>query len=133
MMRRGSAGEATIAAAPYARELERVEAGQGLWVHALADVTWPVACAGQATATIPLAAGWNLVGYPFAAGQEIGAAVAPLGEHLKAVYAYETADVAQPWRSYTPGWPANALTALQPGKGYWVQVDEACSWSLQAP
>jgi len=119
-------------AAPFASELERVAPGQGLWVHALADVTWPVRCVGQSAATIPLAAGWNLVGYPFAAAQGMAAMVAPLGERLQSIYAYDATDAADPWRTYTPGWPVSTLTSLQPGKGYWVQVDQACSWTLQA-
>jgi hypothetical protein len=119
-------------AVSYACEMERVEAGQGLWMHALADVAWPVSCEAPSAATISLVAGWNLVGYPLAAAQEIGEAVAPLGERLKAVYAYEAADATQPWRIYTPGGLANTLMTLQPGKGYWVQVDGACSWTLQA-
>ena len=121
------------AAVPYAQELERVEAGQGVWVHALADVTWQVACKGQVTSTISLAPGWNLVGYPFAVGQDIAAATAGLGAHLQAVYAYDATAAAQPWRIYVPGGPAMTLASLQPGEGYWMQVDEACSWSLQTP
>ena len=38
----------------------------------------------------------------------------PSASHLKAVYAYDAADAAQPWRIYTPGCPGTTLTTLQP-------------------
>ena len=67
-------------------------------------------------------------------GQELAAAAAPLGERLLMAYGYDGAGGATPWSAFVPALPsASALTHLEPGRGYWVKVSEACSWTLQIP
>jgi len=115
---------------PYAQQLAEIQPGQGLWVSALVSATWRTNCVPQTVINIPLAAGWNLIGYPLDESLNIAAAVEPLGTRLVSIYSYE-ASASQPWLLYTPGSPqANSLTQLTPGKGYWVQVTEPITWTL---
>jgi hypothetical protein len=119
---------------PYGQQLSEVSAWQGLWVHTPATTTWQVRCIPQTEVTIPLRAGWNLVGYPLEGARSVSQAVATLGGRLRSVFGYDAADLAQPWRSYLPDVPppVNSLAVLSPGKGYWIEVTEACAWPLRA-
>lgn len=117
---------------PYGQRLSEVQPAQGFWVRTLAPVSWEITCAPQISVTIPLQAGWNLVSYSLSTPQTVIQAVAPLGARLEALYGYDASDPTSPWRSYLPGVPPeqNTLSLLVPGKGYWIEVDQACSWTL---
>ena len=119
---------------PYAQGLSEIASWQGLWIHATTTTTWQVRCFPQTRATIPLWPGWNLIGYPLQAIQNISEAVASLGARCRGIYSYDALDQVQPWRSYSPEvpLPLNSLLLLRPTKGYWVEVTEACNWTLQA-
>ena len=119
---------------PYAQRLSAIASWQGLWVHTTTTTTWQVRCVPQAQVTIPLRRGWNLIGYPLQTVQDISEAVAPLGARYRIIYTYDALDHTQPWRSYSPEvpQPLNSLSLLMPAKGYWIEVTEACNWTMQA-
>jgi hypothetical protein len=119
--------------APYASKLTEIRAGQGLWVYASAATSWRVGCVAQASATLPLRAGWNLVGVPFSAARDTGAAVAPLGDAFEGLFGYIPGG--DPiWEVYGPAGAATsgAPATLDPGKGYWVSVTRDIDWTLPA-
>jgi hypothetical protein len=105
--------------------------GQGVWVHMAGATPWEMSVQPLTTLTMELHQGWNLVGYSLLVGQDLAAAAAPLGERLLLVYGH---DGTNPWSTFLPAMSsASTLTRLEPGRGYWVKVSEACNWTLQSP
>ncbi|MEM7028676.1 MAG: FG-GAP-like repeat-containing protein [Chloroflexota bacterium] len=89
---------------------------------------------------IPLyQSGWNLVSYPVQETRPVTEALASLGENYLSVYGLSTSDESDPWKVYAqkdsqdapvPDW-VNDLTTLEFGQGYWINVTEAMTLSLQ--
>ncbi|MFH1085149.1 MAG: hypothetical protein V1772_05255, partial [Chloroflexota bacterium] len=119
---------------PAAGEIQTIQPWQALWVHATEDVAWDIACTSLAQVTIPLQRGWNLVGLPLNGSVEIVQAVGGLGGRLQSVMTYDGATPAAPWRTYSPGALAGeaTLTRFEMGRGYWVRMSEAATWSVAA-
>ena len=119
---------------PWAGELTDIDLNQGIWIRVLADTTWQIRCIPQVAASIPLQGGWNLVGYPLGTPQDISTAIESLGDRIVSLYAYDATDEGQPWRTFHPDIPPdlNTLSTLEPAKGYWIEVTEACNWGLQS-
>jgi hypothetical protein len=72
---------------------------------------------------------WNLIGYPSAAAVALPDALAGIAGKYDLVYAYDAADTADQWKKFVPNAPpfVNDLTALGPGKGYWIRMTEAAT------
>lgn len=76
---------------------------------------------GQAPAGIALKAGWNLIGYPFAASQDISAALSSIWDNVQVVKDADT--------FLNKSYPVqfNLLTKAEQYKGYLVKVDKDCT------
>ena len=108
--------------------------GQGVWIHVNGAPTWQMRTTPLSTLTLHLQPGWNLIGYSLAEGQDLAAATAPLGDRLLQVNDYGGEHEASPWSVFLPEMPeTSTLTRLEPGRGYWVKVSEACTWTLHSP
>lgn len=102
----------------YAKaNISRLEAGRGYWVYS------DTSCGFKVTGTpymrqdfsASLSSGWNLIGAP----SEYGVAFLP----LKGTCTVKSG----PWY-YDPALKDyRRVTKLEPGKGYWLKVDSACS------
>ncbi len=106
---------------------------QGFWIHATQPATLNVTgCPAESQSTVLLKAGWNMVGFPAGSARDIATALAPIAGKYTLVFAYDPARPDNPWRKYNPAAPsfANDLTLLEPGKGYWLKVSEACAWTI---
>ena len=117
----------------YANDLTAMDETGGFWISAAAATTLPVAGTVPDTTSIPLCAGWNMVGYPALTAQSPADALASLaGGGCVTVYAYDPADAADPWKTYGSCTPAyvDDLTQMEPGRGYWIYVEQASTWSL---
>jgi hypothetical protein len=75
--------------------------------------------------------GWNLIAYPSGQARSVTDALTSISGLYTMVYSYE-AGAADPWRRYGPNVPAyfNSLAECTSGRGYWVEVDQDCTFSL---
>ena len=120
---------------PYANTLQQVDETMGLWVSVTDSVTLKVMGTRFSGTSIPLYAGWNMVGYPVTGPKTISDALASIGGKLTMVRWYDTtSDPDDPWKHYDPSAPSwsNDLVDMQPGRGYWVEVSEDCVWGVDA-
>jgi hypothetical protein len=113
-------------APPLANDLTSIDVRTGLWIQANADVTWTVTGTAPTDLTVPLCKGQNLIGYPSLAPVSLPDALASIAGKYSRVYRYDSADSADPWKTFNPSAPAptNDLIALGPGKGYWLDMTE---------
>ena len=113
-------------APPMANDLTSIDIRAGLWIQTNADVTWTVTGTAPTTLTVPLCKGQNLIGYPSHAPVSLPDALASIADKYSKAYGYDAADSADPWKTFVPGAPvpANDLTDLGPGKGYWLDMIE---------
>ncbi|MFN8494293.1 MAG: PKD domain-containing protein [Caldilineaceae bacterium] len=118
------------AAPPFANDLTTLDLTLGLWVRMTTTATLSVTGLVPMSTSIPLCNGWNLVGYPAQQARPVGEALTPLNGCYSMVYGYVAADLADVWKKYDPSAPpfANDLTALNPGRGYWIKANQACTW-----
>lgn len=121
----------------HSHDLLTVEPGRGYWVQV--DGPAVITVTGVAwEGPLELAPGWNLVGIP---GVEVG----ETGQSLESVFREQLANVRQVWEwDATPsrqryvGYDITArpvlrdLTALRPGKAYWIQSSGAGRLDLSA-
>jgi hypothetical protein len=117
---------------PGANTLTAVDERMGLWMHMRAAATLTVSGQRPATTQIPLYVGWNMVGFPAAEPSEPAVAIAAIAEKVSTILGYDSESSGNPWKRYRPAAPdfANDLGALEPGRGYWMLVAEACTWEL---
>lgn len=120
------------AAPAGANDLTRLVAGQGFWLHVERDTTWTVTGTVPSTISATLTVGWNLVGYAGKTWEPLTRTLASLVGACDLVGGYEAAENAHPWRWYDPAAPAilNSLSAMEPGKGYWVHVTQERVWHV---
>jgi hypothetical protein len=119
-------------APPVTNDLTALDRSMGLWLHATAAVTLTLPGAAPAGMSIPLKAGWNLVGYPCQTTQSVGTALASLGAQCDMAYTYDARNPTNPWKTYNASAPSalNTLTAFEPGRGYWLHVLRDCTWTV---
>lgn len=109
-------------------DLSSLTERQGFWVRMTSAATLVVDEDPPSTTSIPLAAGWNLIGYPASASRPVADALASIAGRYTLMYTY-LGSGAEPWRRYDPTAPpyVNTLTTLDPGRGVWIRVAEACT------
>ena len=112
--------------------LQRFALEQGYWIEMSEDASVIVRGVERLGGTIPLRAGWNLIGYPSLTSQEIESALRTIAAQVEQVWHYDPRDVADPWKRYSPSQPAwaNDLTRLAPGEGYWIRTTEDCELTI---
>jgi hypothetical protein len=122
-------------APPNASDLSTISVTRGLWIKATADATWIITGTALTQVNIPLCAGQNLIGYPSIGATALPDALAGIAGKYNRVYAFDSADTADPWKLFDPQAPAfvNDLTALSPTKGYWIEMKESSTLMVGAP
>jgi len=115
--------------APFAHDFDRIEPGQGIWIHAIEDIDWAIYCTPLDTIDIPLHVGWNLVGMSLDEIMAIQEAAASLGNNLDIIYSYNAWASDLPWTTYLLDMPSS-LTLMTPGLGYWVKVSADAQWQI---
>ncbi|MFC1956429.1 hypothetical protein ACFLWZ_07965, partial [Chloroflexota bacterium] len=55
--------------------------------------------------------------------------IASISEYLDTVYGYKPDEGVEGWTVYSPDWPheQNTLKNLYVGRGYWINVRQACT------
>jgi len=83
------------------------------------------------TFDLDLLSGLNMVSLPIEPVEaEINAALAPMGDALVRVWAYDSADISDPWKMYEPGHPGNDLHYLSVEQGYWFEMNTPARWTI---
>jgi len=116
----------------FANDLLTIDETKGLSIHVTEAVTWVVSNYELSSGTVPLQAGWNLVGYPSLEPRYVSDALASIEGLCTLVYTYDISDEADPLKVYDPASSPGAsdLTEMLPGRGYWIRVTEPCEWHL---
>jgi hypothetical protein len=81
---------------------------------------------GQADKPIALVNGWNLVGYDALYPQPVIHAISSIATLIESIWGWNSGQ----WLSYVPNRPANSLTSLEPGMGYWIKMKQPATWTL---
>jgi hypothetical protein len=117
----------------YTNTLARIDANKGIWLQVTRDRTLHVLGTQRTSSSVPLAAGWNLVAYPGTTAKPLREALAPIEGKYSTVFAFRNADGQGEWRFYDTSAPpeANTLQTVEPGKGYWINVQEPCTWAVE--
>jgi hypothetical protein len=110
--------------------LTTMEAGRGYWVYMDEAASFTVS-GSAASKSVRLSEGWNLVGYNSTSESSVTQAFASIAGKYEAVYGFNASS--NSYSEHIPGTtekPANELTTLRPGQGYWVYATSGTDWSL---
>ena len=88
----------------------------GIWMKASADCTYELVEPYDTATSIPLKAGWNMIG-------------SPLTATTMANFAGDCKITSGPWNYSPSSGQYVASSTLEPGKGYWVKVASECTLS----
>jgi len=116
----------------YVNDLQSVNPTMGVWIEMTQDSQLNVSGSYPATLSIPLCTGWNLISYAGNQVKPITDALSSIaGKYLK-VYAYKASDPTDPWKIFDSSAPlfVNDLTTLEPGAGYWINVNQNCTFVI---
>jgi hypothetical protein len=106
--------------------ISKLESGRGYWIYADSAVTLEVK-GHAASKSIQLNSGWNLVGYSALQPSAVGQALASINSKYLAVYGFDPTK--NSYKSYIAE-GAGDLTQLEVGKGYWLYLTQAATWTL---
>jgi hypothetical protein len=111
-------------------ELSVADETMGLWLHATDEAILTLAGRSPVSTPIELRTGWNFVGYPSQPTRPITEALSSIAGKYTRVATFDATDPADPWQEYNVDLPAyaNDLLLMEPGRGYWVEVTEDCTW-----
>ncbi|MBC7262866.1 MAG: hypothetical protein H5T64_00735 [Chloroflexi bacterium] len=117
---------------PFLNDLQNIHETEGFWLHGMSAATLSISGHRVTEVTIPLCAGWNLVGYPLNTSQPVAYALRTIDGLYDLVYAYDASDTTDPWKKYDVNVPPflNDLTEMRPGWGYWIHVTADCELSI---
>lgn len=116
----------------FGNTLEELDEAMGFWINMDAAATLTVVGTEPTTTDIPLYTGWNLIGYPADAGDDLPGALDGISGNYNLVMAYHAADTSDPWKLYEPDVPdwVTDLDQLDPGWGYWIDMTEGATLSI---
>ncbi|RCV64774.1 hypothetical protein C5S53_07210 [Methanophagales archaeon] len=117
----------------FLNDLATLEPGKGYWIDMKSsDRLDDLYMTGTELTdkSIPLASGWNLVGYNSLSSMGITDALNSVPGNWNSVWTYEKGK----WKRYnlTGEVFLNDLETLGPGKGYWIDMKSDATWSLGA-
>jgi Malectin domain/Glycosyl hydrolase catalytic core len=122
-----------VTAPPFLNDLSAITEAMGIWINVTDTVPATVTFIGAEaeSPSIQLYAGWNLVGYPSLVTRPVAEALASCADKFDLVYAYVASD-ASPWKVYDATVPPmfNDLTDMEPGRGYWINATQECTWQV---
>jgi PKD repeat protein len=114
----------------FLNDLTTIEPGKGYWIDIKFGDTLSVSGSEPTDKSIPLSAGWNLVGYKSLNSTSTTEAMNSVDGNWNSVWSYETGN----WKRYDLNGPSflNDLTTMEPGKGYWIDMKSSDTWTLGA-
>jgi len=93
-----------------------------------ASRTYQVSGILASSTSIPIIAGWSLVGYPAVNATNITQGIDGVNDTVTVVRAYYPAD--DGYRAYYPAAQTGNLTNLTPGLGYWMNGTGSDTWTV---
>ncbi len=113
----------------YANALDQIDETMGIWLHMRDSAELSISGTWPDSVPIPLHAGWNLIGFPFFESLPLEDALASIAGKYTHVATYIAEQSKNPWKEYDSLWPSsdNTLTAMDPGRGYWILVTQDCT------
>ena len=114
----------------FPSDLNEMTSGEGYWVKVTDPCILTIECSRAALpCEIPLSSGWNLIGLPLILEpQPIEDTLADVISNVESVWTYDSATGR--WELYAPGTPSD-LTQMTCGKGYWVEVTDPCTLTIE--
>ena len=112
---------------PVASDLQRVEAGRGIWMLATEPTRWVVRGWPASGDALSLFTGWNLVGYSGTSATPVAGALSSVAGQWDLVYAYDAERGAWLWCT-AEALEAASLQEMAPGVGYWVRMRTDGHW-----
>ncbi len=111
--------------------LTTLRPGDGLWVLARQPMIWRMPGLGRER-TVPLAPGFNLVGWTGPDGVAPARIAQSIGPAVVVIYRFDP--LTQRFRVFRPGTPSarGAPTAINHGEGLWIQMESAVIWPQPA-
>ena len=112
------------AAPGQANDMSSVDVRSAVWLQTKANATLTVTGTIPTSVTVPMCQGPNLIGYPSGAPVSLPSAFVSIADNYDSVYNFDSTDLADPWKIFTPSNPSatNDLSAVGPGRGYWVDM-----------
>jgi C1A family cysteine protease len=105
--------------------LTTMQVGNGYWIKMTSAKTLSVSGFAPSS-SLPLLSGWNLVGYNGTSCVAPSTAFFSISANLQVSWGYPS----QVWQFYDPNdTQDSALNYLCPGAGYWINVNQAGTWS----
>jgi hypothetical protein len=114
---------------PYANNLQYVDNTMGIWLQVKQDTELDISGTFPSTTNIPLCVGQNLISYTGNQAKPVTDALSSISGKYEKIYGYQANDTSDPWKIYDPSAPpyVNDLTTIEPGFGYWINVNENCT------
>ena len=108
-----------------------MQAGMGYWIKMTGPKTLSVSGSAPSS-SLPLVSGWNLVGYNGTSCEAASTALSSTSfGNPPGLQFFSWGYSGSVWQSYDPTKPAqdSALTQLCPRAGYWINVNQAATWT----
>ena len=114
-----------VPGAATGNDLADMGTGVGYWISLnVSNATLTVTGTAPSSTGIPLADGWNLIGYPSSTAQVITTALSGISGNYTIVWAYNASDTGDPWKKFVPGAATgNDLASMVSGYGYWIRLN----------
>ncbi|MCK4900044.1 MAG: hypothetical protein KAS38_14790, partial [Anaerolineales bacterium] len=106
-------------------DLDSIDPSMGVWLDMSNTDTISLTGLHPITTTISLCTGWNLIGYPSVVTRPIEDVLEGISGKYDIVYAYDSSNPPNPWRTYNPNIPVgNSLTSMESWSGYWILMNQ---------
>lgn len=114
----------------FLNNFETVKPGKGYWLEMSEAAVLEIDGDTVSNEPVPLNQGWNLVGYNSVTSQPLAEALRSINGKYDAVWTY-LAKVGE-WQRFIVDGPdfLNNLEQMQPGKGYWIDANIDCIWTI---
>jgi hypothetical protein len=112
---------------PFLNSLNNLHSLKGYWIKMDDYASLPVNGFFDSN-IIQLRTGWNLIGYSSIKTVPISKAIIPISYCLNSIWTHNLEN--DQWEFYDQhGLPfLNNLTQIEPGKSYWINVNQDCNW-----
>lgn len=112
---------------PFLNSLNNLHSLKGYWIKMDDYAALPVNGFFDSN-IIQLRTGWNLIGYSSIKTVPISKAIIPISYCLNSIWTHNLEN--DQWEFYDQhGLPfLNNLTQIEPGKSYWINVNQDCNW-----